>query len=68
MANRTLYFVCLQCDDRYLMDEDYVEIPGLLPGDPPRRAGLDYAGNDCLCPICEQFAGRLVSASRQPGS
>ncbi len=56
----TLYFVCMVCDDRYVMDEDHVEVPG-PPGQPPQRAGLEYAGHDCLCPVCEQFAGRLVN-------
>ena len=56
-----LYFVCLRCDDKFIMDEDYVEIPdpNRQPGE-TKRVGLDYDGGDCLCPVCGRFAGRLV--------
>ena len=60
-----LYFVCLQCDDRYVMDEDFVEVPdddaaSDVGNIATRRVGLDYQGADCLCPICETFSGRLL--------
>ena len=62
-----LHFVCMSCEDKFIMDEDFVEIPGddNTAGDgnaPPqtKRMGLDYQGHDCLCPICEKFAGRLI--------
>ena len=57
-----IYFVCTFCDDKFLMDEDYVEIPGPRDaGLATRKVGLDYQGEDCLCPICERFSGRLVA-------
>jgi hypothetical protein len=56
-----LYFICLQCDDRYVMDEEFVEVPDLDAGDTAtRRVGIDYEGGDCLCPICDTFSGRLL--------
>ncbi len=57
----TLYFVCLKCEDKFLMDEEYVEIPS-----PENQNGntvktdLKYQGKDCLCPICGQFSGKLI--------
>ncbi len=56
----TIYFVCTRCDDKFIMDEDYVEARDASSSTGFRRAGLDYAGADCRCPICETFSGRLV--------
>jgi len=58
-----MYFVCVTCDDKFLMDEDYVEIldPDASSG-ATQKIGLSYQGRDCLCPICGKFSGRLVVA------
>ena len=56
-----IYFVCTRCDDKFLMDEDYVEVRAEgATGGKTRRVGLEYTGRDCLCPICETFNGQLV--------
>jgi len=58
-----MYFVCVTCDDKFLMDEDYVEIldPGASSG-ATQKVDLSYQGRDCLCPICGKFSGSLVVA------
>ncbi len=56
-----MYFVCVTCDDKFLMDEDYVEIPDPEASNgATQKVDLSYQGRDCLCPICGKFSGRLV--------
>jgi len=60
-----LYFVCTHCDDKFVMDERYVEIADdQLGAGATKQVGLDYEGRDCLCPVCGNFTGRLVELTR----